>query len=103
MVFTDGKPNFDPPRGIAPTLKRLYDKYPNPKPAITTLGFGYFLDTPLLASIARIGSSSFHFIPDSSFLGTIFINSIAAIQTTYAMNARIILKPLNKNSKLMIS
>lgn len=29
-------------------------------------------------------------------VGTIFINSIAAMQSTYATNAKIILKPLHK-------
>lgn len=75
IVFTDGKPNYDPPRGIVNTLKRLYDQFPGVvKPTINTFGFGYYLDSNLLKGIANVSNGIYYFIPDSSFVGTVFTN-----------------------------
>lgn len=86
MFLTDGIPSSHllPPRGIINTLERKIANY-NEKnliiPNIYTYGFGYALDTELLVDIAKIGNGNFSFIPDSGFVGTVLINSLAYIKT----------------------
>ena len=41
--------------------------------SINTFGFGYSLDCELLHNIAKMGKGNYSFIPDGSFVGTIFI------------------------------
>jgi hypothetical protein len=45
--------------------------------SLHTFGFGYNLDSALLADIAAWGSGVFGFIPDCSMVGTVFINFLA--------------------------
>jgi Mg-chelatase subunit ChlD len=86
MFLTDGIPSSHllPPKGIINTLERKIANY-NEKniiiPNIYTYGFGYSLDTELLVDIAKIGNGNFSFIPDSGFVGTVLINSLAYIKT----------------------
>jgi hypothetical protein len=54
-----------------------------------TFGFGYQLDSALLAGISRWGKGLFGFIPDCSMVGTVFINFLANMLSTAAMNATI--------------
>lgn len=79
MLLTDGMPNIRPPRGELETLKRYLETNVGLDCRIATFGFGYSLDSMLLHDISVIGKSSYAFIPDSSFVGTIFINAIANI------------------------
>jgi len=87
MFLTDGIPSSHllPPRGIINTLERKIAMYKDKNiaiPNIYTYGFGYALDTELLVNIAKIGNGNFSFIPDSGFVGTVLINSLAYIKTT---------------------
>lgn len=87
MFLTDGIPSSHllPPRGIINTLERKIANYKEKDlviPNIYTYGFGYSLDTELLVDIAKIGNGNFSFIPDSGFVGTVLINSLAYIKTT---------------------
>ena len=87
MFLTDGIPSSHllPPRGIINTLERKIAMYKDKNiaiPNIYTYGFGYDLDTELLVNIAKIGNGNFSFIPDSGFVGTVLINSLAYIKTT---------------------
>jgi len=87
MFLTDGIPSSHllPPRGIINTLERKIAMYKDKNiaiPNIYTYGFGYSLDTELLVNIAKIGNGNFSFIPDSGFVGTVLINSLAYIKTT---------------------
>ena len=87
MFLTDGIPSSHllPPRGIINTLERKFAMYKDKNikiPNIYTYGFGYSLDTELLVNIAKIGNGNFSFIPDSGFVGTVLINSLAYIKTT---------------------
>lgn len=52
VLLTDGEPNLNPPRGIVPTLKKFIDIEKLPTPNIHVFGYGYELDTGLLAEIA---------------------------------------------------
>lgn len=99
LILTDGVPSshFEPTRGIIETLKHFISKYKPEEtiPTIYTYGFGYSLDTRLLSEIASIGKGNFSFIPDSGFVGTVFVNSIANISTTIGRTADLYFQPVN--------
>lgn len=82
MLLTDGMPNVAPPRGELESLRHYLDANPSlQKVRISTFGFGYSLKSKLLADIAQVGRSLYAFIPDSSFVGTVFVNAISNILT----------------------
>jgi hypothetical protein len=56
---------------------------------INTFGFGYSLDSELLNQISQEGNGSFSFIPDGSMVGTILINSLSNITTTFSENIKL--------------
>jgi len=93
MLLTDGLPNVVPPRGHIPMLKRYLDANPDLDVTINTYGFGYNLDSSLLNDIAAITKGMYSFIPDSSFVGTIFVNSISNILSTNATNVKLSIEP----------
>jgi Mg-chelatase subunit ChlD len=83
FLLTDGMPNINPPRGILPTLSRYKEGKPDfHKCRISTFGFGYAMDSALLNEIAMEGNGLYSFIPDSSFVGTAFINAICGVLST---------------------
>jgi len=86
MLMTDGQPNQIPPRGHIPMLNRYFDTHPHFSCVVNTYGFGNSLDSSLLDDIAATTNGSYAFIPDSGFVGTIFVNSIANVLTTVATN-----------------
>ena len=82
MLFTDGLPNVAPPRGSHVTAFQQFLKQNTgltEKVTLRTYGFGYSLDAKLLDELARVGRGTFSFIPDSGFVGTIFIHSLASM------------------------
>ena len=81
MLFTDGQPNRSPPGGEVFALKQLKTKCP-----IHTFGFGYNLNSGLLYEMAQVSSGMNCFIPDATFVGTIFVNAISNILTTAAVD-----------------
>ena len=81
MLFTDGQPNRSPPEGEIAALKKLNTKCP-----IHTFGFGYNLNSGLLYEMAQVSSGMNCFIPDATFVGTIFVNAISNILTTAAVD-----------------
>lgn len=85
LLFTDGLPNVTPPKGELGMLDKYVDTYGLPS-AIHTYGFGYQLDTKLLNALAQRASGTFAFIPDSSMVGTIFVNSLSNISSNVAKN-----------------
>ena len=90
LLFTDGVPNNNPPRGIINSLEKLVDKTSRDY-VINTFGFGYDLDSPLLNQIADIGKGSYSFIPDATMVGTIFVNFIANSLLTCVNNLELII------------
>ncbi len=62
---------------------------------MSTFGFGYNLDSILLEELAVEGDGMYAFIPDSSFVGTIFVNALSNLLTTAAYNMQLSLEPLN--------
>ena len=89
LLLTDGEPNINPPRGIAPTLKNTVDglKADAQRFSIHTFGFGYKLDSILLNEISSIGRGTYAYIPDCSMVGTVFINFMASTLATVIPNA----------------
>lgn len=89
FLLTDGCPNIEPPRGHLPTLEKLKKKT-NFTCTLNTFGFGYELDSKLLEDIAILGNAgSYAFIPDGSFVGTIFVNAITTLLSTVATNVKV--------------
>ncbi|KAJ3102781.1 hypothetical protein HDU96_009523 [Phlyctochytrium bullatum] len=97
LLFTDGQPNIRPPAGEpAMLVKRINQKFGGTLPCIVnTFGFGYNLDSLVLHQLARIGNGSFAFIPDASFVGTVFVDATANILAAMAKSIVITLEPLN--------
>lgn len=97
LLFTDGVPNVEPPRGHLPTLRRYLERsVPELSCTIRTFGFGFNLDSQLLEDLAAAGPApgTFSFIPDPSMLGTIFIHSVADILAcTSATDIKVHLAP----------
>ena len=85
LLFTDGVPNNNPPRGIVKSLERLMDRT-NINFTINSFGFGYELDSSLLRNISDMGNGSYSFIPDATMVGTIFVNFVANALLTCATN-----------------
>ena len=80
LLFTDGVANVHPPRGIIPTLKDYLCKNDS-NITINTYGFGNNINSSSLFEISQIKDGIFGFIPDSSMIGTVFINSVAHLMT----------------------
>jgi hypothetical protein len=90
FILTDGMPNVIPPRGHIPMLKAYLDTHDNCKPFnISTFGFGYFLETPLLLEIAQVGGGGYGFIPDSGMVGTVFVHAVSNVYATYAPRIKV--------------
>ncbi|KAI1497945.1 hint-domain-containing protein [Biscogniauxia marginata] len=86
MVLTDGQPNHGAPDiGYIPSIQSLEIL----RATIHTFGFGYNLESGLLKSIAEIGGGNYSFIPDAGMIGTVFIHSVAHLQSTYATRCSI--------------
>jgi len=94
LLLTDGEPNINPPGGHIPALRQYKQKH-NLACTIHTFGFGYSLDSGLLDELAVEGNGTYSFIPDSSFVGTIFVNSLSNILSTLATNVALSIEPVN--------
>lgn len=79
FLLTDGVPNINPPRPITETLESyLNKKCEGRRPKVHTFGYGYSLQSDVLYDLAKVGNGCFGFIPDSSMVGTVFINSLSS-------------------------
>jgi hypothetical protein len=89
FLLTDGCPTDKPSGGHLSTLTQ-YKTETNFTCSVNTFGFGYELKSDLLESLAEIGNSgSYAFIPDGSFVGTVFVNAISNLLTTAATNLKL--------------
>lgn len=90
FLLTDGVSNYGPPKGEVNSLLAYIDKQGGSLPfTINTFGFGYDLDSVLLDKLAQTGNGSFAFIPDGSFVGTIFINALSNCLSSVAKDVSI--------------
>lgn len=84
LLLTDGYPSTNPPRGLIHALQNMIS-LKNPW-TLHTFGFGYSLDSKLLYEIAEWGHGLFGFIPDATMVGTVFINFLATVLSTAAVD-----------------
>jgi Mg-chelatase subunit ChlD len=99
VLLTDGEPSVskNPPRGIVPTLESTLESMALAQSfTINTFGFGYSLDSNLLDQIAKCGYGTYGYIPDSSMVGTIFVNYLSNVLSTYLSNSKIIIETKDK-------
>jgi hypothetical protein len=88
LVLTDGVPDYDPGEKL-----RKYKDEKIHLPNLNTFGFGYNLQTAVLLNIANEGNGMHAFIPDASFVGTAFVNSISNLMVTNATNVTLSVEP----------
>lgn len=90
ILLTDGEPNVNPPRGIINSLTDKIKTINIQQPyRINTFGFGYDLDSDLLTNISQLGSGTYGYIPECSMVGTIFVNWVANVLSTYISNSQL--------------
>ena len=83
FLLTDGCPNVEPPSGHLAALRAFLDEK-GADCSISTFGFGYSLDSKLLHELASAGQGGYAFIPDGSFVGTVFVNATSNVLSTAA-------------------
>lgn len=93
MLLTDGQPTSDltPREGIIEAMKNYITYVCNGQcpGIISTFGFSYGCEYDLMRDIAFEGGGMYSFIPDSGFVGTAFINSLANTLSTFTNDARL--------------
>ena len=77
FLLTDGVPNVEPPRGHVPMMQKFMDKNSDLNFSVNTFGFGYNLKSDLLLDLALNGGGNYSFIPDASFVGTVFVHALS--------------------------
>jgi hypothetical protein len=102
MVLTDGVSNIDPPRGLIQTLENALESNKQ-KYTINTFGYSYGVDSELLEKISRIGSGVYGFIPDSTMVGTVFINMLSNISISTTSYATVDFVSTNINETKILS
>lgn len=102
FLLTDGQPTTSPPRGHLHALTQYKEQNGIPC-TIHTFGFGYNIDSDLLCELAHYGKGRFSFIPDSSLVGTIFVNAISNIYSTFATDVTIDITNGSETSKIYIN
>jgi hypothetical protein len=101
VLLTDGVSSTDPPNGILETLKTTYNNIYLKPFSLNTFGFGYDINSILLRDIANNYNGIFGFIPDCSMVGTVFINFISNLLTTYLMNIKMQIIYTNNEKKVI--
>jgi len=87
VLLTDGDSNVNPKEGLLPTLKSHTNSKPNSFPPVHTFGFGYNVKSEDLVAISNMTTGTYSFIPDSSMVGTIFINFLSNMLSTAVWRA----------------
>jgi len=89
FLLTDGLPNVSPGKGESKALEAFKANNKGLPCRIHTFGFGYQMNSVMLSSLAGVGGGAYSFIPDSSFVGTVFVNAVANHITTCANDLRL--------------
>merc|ERR1719330_711833 len=93
MLLTDGQTTN---RGTVMTnLAEYREKNEQLPGTLSTFGFGYNIDSPLLVDISNFGDATYSFIPDSGFVGTVFVNTLSNLLVTFAKEAVLSLEATN--------
>lgn len=88
IIFTDGVPNINPPRGIINTLKSYVKEHNIQNIPIYTLGFGFNLEINTLTEISKISNGSYNYIPSSAELLTVITHLISNIIQQYNVSLK---------------
>eukprot|EP01126_Amoeba_proteus_P066604 TRINITY_DN967_c0_g2_i2.p1 TRINITY_DN967_c0_g2~~TRINITY_DN967_c0_g2_i2.p1 ORF type:complete len:396 (+),score=76.24 TRINITY_DN967_c0_g2_i2:409-1596(+) len=97
LLLTDGEPTETPEGGYLSALENKLERDGLPC-VVHTFGFGYSMDSKLLAGLAELGMGKFSFIPDCSLVGTVFVNAMSNILSTAANMLTLTLEPLHGSS-----
>ena len=89
ILFTDGEPNMEPPRGYVNQLQNIKEKKYNGKyiSDINIYTYGNNVNSQLSDSISKETNGVYGFIPDSILMGDLLTHKIAAIRSTKTKNA----------------
>lgn len=85
IIFTDGEPNQNPPRGYIPQFKILKDR--NGGKYISDINiytFGNNVNSTLSDEITRETGGTYGYMPDASFIGDLLEHKVASIRTCRA-------------------
>lgn len=91
VLLSDGESNQR--ESIMPNLVQYKAKYERLPGTISTFGFGYCIDSMLLGKLAQTGNGSYGFIPDASFIGTVFVNCMSNLLVTFAREVSLSIEP----------
>ncbi|CAJ1354166.1 unnamed protein product, partial [Effrenium voratum] len=92
MLLTDGE--TEDSEQLMSYLKESKERFGGSLPGtVSTFGFGYEIDSPLLVRLAGFCDGTYAFIPDAGFVGTIFVNSISNLLATCCLDARLKVEP----------
>lgn len=90
IVFTDGEPNMDPPRGILNTLKNLKEKNNGKYNCdINIFTYGNNVNSELSDNISRETNGVYGYMPDASFIGDLLEHKIASIRSSRLKNSEL--------------
>lgn len=100
ILFTDGEPNMEPPRGYIQQLQNIKDKKYNGKyiSDINIYTYGNNVNSELSDNISKETNGIYGFIPDSILMGDLLIHKIAALRSTKVKNAILKIEFENINS-----
>jgi len=91
MLLTDGQTSER--ASVMVNLAGYRAKHEKLPGTISTFGFGYGIDSPLLCELASAGDGTYFFIPDAGFVGTVFVNTMSNLLVTMATNVVVDLEP----------
>jgi len=90
IIFTDGEPNMDPPRGILNTLKGLKEKNNGMYNCdINIFTYGNNVNSELSDNISRETNGVYGYMPDASFIGDLLEHKIASIRSSRLKNSEL--------------
>jgi uncharacterized protein YegL len=89
ILFTDGEPNMEPPRGYINQLQNIKEKKYNGKyiSDINIYTYGNSVNSELSDNISKETNGVYGFIPDSTLMGDLLTHKIAALRSTKTKNA----------------
>ena len=89
ILFTDGEPNIEPPRGYIHQLQNIKEKKYNGKyiSDINIYTYGNNVNSELSDKISKETNGVYGFIPDSILMGDLLTHKIAALRSTKTKNA----------------
>ena len=111
LLLTDGVSTQKPAKGEVAALEAAMARAREDGPSsaawadrvtLTTLGFGYYLDSELLAKLATAGRGAYAFIPDGQMVGTVVVNALAAASVAVAGPLRLRLRPSSPRCKVRV-